>query len=187
MLLGITGPPGSGKSTLAAALAGAVDVPAVVVPMDGFHLADPELARLGRSSRKGAVDTFDAAGYRNLLQRIRAETAGTVYAPEFDRARELAVAGAIPVGPGVRLVVTEGNYLLSDGPFEGVRQLLDECWYVQVDPEVRRRRLVERHSLARSRPEAEAWTDGPDKANSVLVESTRDRADLILDDPAAGN
>ena len=30
---------------------------AVLVPMDGFHLADPELRRLGRAQRKGAPDT----------------------------------------------------------------------------------------------------------------------------------
>jgi pantothenate kinase len=181
-ILGIAGPPGSGKSTLAAALSQAVAVPVVVVPMDGFHLADRELARIGRSQRKGAIDTFDADGFRHLLQRIRAGDGSVVYAPEFDRERELAVAGAIAVPADVRLVITEGNYLLAGGPFEGVRQLLDECWYLEVDPQVRRHRLVERHSRYRSRAEAEAWTDGPDRDNALLVERTRDRADLVVVD-----
>ena len=44
-LLGITGAPGVGKSTVAALLARSWG--AVVVPMDGFHLADVELARRG--------------------------------------------------------------------------------------------------------------------------------------------
>ncbi len=113
-VLGICGAPGSGKSTLAAQLVAAIGPAAVVVPMDGFHLHDDELARLGLSDRKGAPETFDVAGYVALLRRLRAETGHTVYAPEFDRSREESVAGAIAVRPEHRLVVTEGNYLLHD-------------------------------------------------------------------------
>src|SRR5690606_17536583 len=121
-LLGITGPPGAGKSTLARAVvtalvtraAGRGNAPAaVLVPMDGFHLAQAELERLGRADRKGAPDTFDAAGFVALLERLRAARE-TVYAPIFDRTLEEPVAGAIPVPPEVPLVVVEGNYLLHD-------------------------------------------------------------------------
>ena len=61
-ILGIVGPPGAGKSTLAATLLAAHGAAVQVVPMDGFHLANSELERLGRHQRKGAPDTFDAAG-----------------------------------------------------------------------------------------------------------------------------
>src|SRR6476659_9979794 len=111
-LLGIAGAPGAGKSTLAEQLAARIGPGAVVVPMDGFHLHDDELARLGLGDRKGAPETFDVEGYVALLARLREETAHTVWAPAFDRARELSVAGAIGVRPEHRLVVTEGNYLL---------------------------------------------------------------------------
>ncbi|MDX6301956.1 MAG: hypothetical protein QOF53_3170, partial [Nocardioidaceae bacterium] len=90
-LLGVCGAPGAGKSTLARRLAEAVGPAAVVVPMDGFHLHDDELARMGLSDRKGAPETFDVGGYTALLHRIRSETDHTVYAPEFDRSRELSV------------------------------------------------------------------------------------------------
>ncbi|MEO2095872.1 MAG: nucleoside/nucleotide kinase family protein, partial [Brachybacterium sp.] len=70
-MLGIAGAPGAGKSTLAARLAEQLGTQAVLVPMDGFHLADVALARLGRLARKGAPDTFDAGGYVALLQRLR--------------------------------------------------------------------------------------------------------------------
>src|SRR4051812_31428405 len=89
-ILGVTGPPGAGKSTLAAALVGALAPRAVLVPMDGFHLANAELARLGWADRKGALDTFDAGGYAALLRRLRDPAGATVYAPEYQRAIEEA-------------------------------------------------------------------------------------------------
>src|SRR5438552_4717950 len=114
-LRGLTGPPGGGKSTLAQALLEALPGRAIVVPMDGFHLANAELARLGRADRKGAPDTFDSAGYVALLQRLKAQRAGeVVYAPEFHRDIEEAVAGAIAVPSPVPLGIPEGNYPLFD-------------------------------------------------------------------------
>ena len=50
-ILGIVAPPGAGKSTLAKALAAEFPDGVQVVPMDGFHLANSELLRLGRSAR----------------------------------------------------------------------------------------------------------------------------------------
>jgi pantothenate kinase len=178
-LLGIAGPPGAGKSTLAAALVAALPDLAVLVPMDGFHLADRELDRLGRRDRKGAVDTFDVAGYVHLLRRLVDRTDDVVYAPVFVREQERAIAGALPIPRDARLVVTEGNYLLADGAFAAVRGLLTECWY--VDCPQRRERLVARHVRhGRSPAEAEAWVARSDDVNARLVEQTRPRADLVV-------
>ena len=113
VILGITGPPGAGKTRLAESIASAFD-DAVHIPMDGFHLADAELRRLGRLDRKGAVDTFDAFGYLALLERIRKRPSHTIYSPAFDREIEQPIADSIPVPLETRLVVTEGNYLLDD-------------------------------------------------------------------------
>ena len=190
-LLGLAGAPGSGKSTLATALAEALGPLAVVVPMDGFHLANAELARLGRAGRKGAPDTFDAAGYVALLRRLKHPGPGeTVYAPQFRREIEEPVAGAIPVSPEKRLVITEGNYLLMDGPFALVRDLLDESWFVATDEALRDAWLLARHvAFGRSAAEARAWIDATDLPNARLILATRDRANLAVDpqaqDPAS--
>jgi pantothenate kinase len=73
----------AGKSTVARPLVDALDGAAVLAGMDGYHLAQSELQRLGRAERKGAPDTFDPAGYVTLLRRLRTPDAGIVYAPEF--------------------------------------------------------------------------------------------------------
>jgi pantothenate kinase len=182
-ILGLVGAPGSGKSTLAEQILEALPGRAVIVPMDGFHLANVELERLGRASRKGAEDTFDSAGYVALLNRLRAPRHGeTVYAPAFRREIEEPIAGAIPVSPDVPLVITEGNYLLLEhGHWKAVRPLLDEAWYVDVDPELRRQRLVARHvRFGRSEDAARDWVEKTDEPNAVLIESTRHRADLVF-------
>lgn len=188
-LLGLAGAPGSGKSTLAAALAEALGPLAVVVPMDGFHLANAELARLGRAGRKGAPDTFDAMGYVALLRRLKHPEPGeTVYAPLFRREIEEPVAGAIPVAPEKRLVITEGNYLLMDGPFAPVRDLLDESWFVATDEAVRDAWLLARHvAFGRNVAEARAWIDATDLPNARLILATRGRADLTIDPQASGS
>ena len=180
-ILGVAGPPGGGKSTLARLVVEALGDAAVLVPMDGFHLAQAELVRLGRRDRMGAPHTFDAAGYVALLARVRS-AAETVYAPEFRRPLEEPIAGAIAVAPDVPLVVTEGNYLLlGDGDWAGVRPLLDEAWYVEMDEETRLRWLIERHVEFGKTPEAaRAWVLRSDQANAAVVAATRERADLVV-------
>jgi pantothenate kinase len=185
IIVGLTGPPAAGKSTLATALASTLsagDDPAVAVQMDGFHLANAELARLGLADRKGAPETFDAAGYVSLLRRLRAGEPSIVYAPTFNRSINESIGSAIPVSPEVRVIVTEGNYLLLDTPpWDGVRPLLDLVLYLDAPPSTRHSALV-RRQLARglSRTEAQAWAGGSDAANAALIESTRNRADQIL-------
>lgn len=181
VILGITGAPGAGKSTIAAALAAAIGPAARVVPMDGFHLSNAVLDGLGRTARKGAPDTFDVDGYAALLERLR-RADRTVYAPSFDRQRDEPVAGDLPVPPSVRIVITEGNYLLV--PTHGwhqIRPLLDEVWHVDVDPTVRLGRLIARHrQFGKDAEHARAWATGPDEANARLIAGQRLTADLII-------
>lgn len=190
-ILGIAGAPGSGKSTLAEALlarlrtsfgAHRTDSWVAHVPMDGFHLADAELVRLGRRERKGAPDTFDVLGYVALLRRVRAATHEVVYAPGFSRTVDQPIAGSVPIYPEARLIITEGNYLLlPTNPWPAVAQELDETWFCLVPRETRVDRLITRHeAFGKTSAEARAWALGSDQRNAELVEPTAARADLVV-------
>ncbi len=181
-ILGVAGAPGSGKSTLAEALVAHFGGRAALLPMDGFHLADEELARLGRASRKGAPDTFDVDGYVATLARVRARR-HDVLAPRFHREIEAAVAGAIRISVAHELVVTEGNYLLLlEGGWQQVRPLLDEAWLMRAADELRRERLVARHmGHGRSPAEASAWEATVDEPNARLIAVASAAPDLVIE------
>lgn len=192
-VLGIAGSPGAGKSTLARAL---LDVIAqrrgpgwvAHVPMDGFHLADVQLRRLGWSDRKGAPETFDAAGYASLLERLRQDIDGDVYAPGFERDLEQPLAAAVVVPPSSRLVITEGNYLLLDRPpWRRARRAMDQVWFVVADERTRIERLLARHVEFGKRPDAaHAWVTDVDERNAELVSSTAGAADRVVVNGARG-
>jgi pantothenate kinase len=181
-LLGITGAPGAGKSTLSAALMDALGDAAVLVGMDGFHLADQELTRLGRRDRKGAPDTFDVDGYVALLARLRQQRTPTIYAPVFNRGIEEPIGSAIPVFRVTPLVVTEGNYLLLNRfGWHAVRPLLDEVWFLDIDPGLRSNRLVlRRQRFGHSVADAQQWVRDVDARNAEVIDATRGRADLLV-------
>lgn len=181
-LLGIVGPPGAGKSTLAAWLVAQLAPAAALFPMDGFHLANSELERLGRVQQKGAPNTFDIDGFVAALKRVR-RAGSEVYLPEYRRGRiNEPIAGALRIPADTRLIVVEGNYLLhEEGRWAAVAELIDECWYVDTAPRVREERLVKRQlSKGRTVEAAVAWATGSDARNAELVTRSRRRASKVV-------
>ncbi|MFE6968947.1 nucleoside/nucleotide kinase family protein [Isoptericola sp. NPDC057653] len=184
-VLGIVGPPGAGKSTLARAVVdGLGPALAVEVGMDGYHLSNAVLADLGRGARKGAIDTFDDAGYAALVARLAEARPGDppVYAPVFRREIEEPVAAGVAVPSDVPLVVTEGNYLLAPtGAWPWARARMAQVWYLDVPDAVRLARLEERHhAFGKSRDDARRWANGSDQVNADAVAATRAAADVVV-------
>ena len=189
-VVGIAGSPGAGKSTVGAAIVDRLGPSAVLLPMDGFHLPQAELVRLGRRDRMGAPDTFDVDGFVATLEAVGAQGASsrfgnsgvTVLAPGFDREIEEPVPDAIAITPEFSTVVVEGNYLLLDsGGWERVEPLLDVTVFVDVDHDVRVERLIARHvAFGKTPAEARAWALGPDEANARAIEASAVRAEHRL-------
>ena len=89
---------------------------------------------------------------------------------------------AIVVEAHTPLVITEGNYLLLNSvPWNAVRLLFDEVWFVDVEDAVRVPRLIARHIEFGKTPEqAREWVLRSDEANALLVAATRERADATV-------
>lgn len=183
LMVGITGAPGAGKSTLSQKLAAAFGSDtAVVVPMDGFHLASAVLSRPEQIQRRGAIDTFDIDGYLHLLRRLRSRKEAITYAPGFDRGIEEPIAGLIPVPREIPIIITEGNYLLSPEPgWREIRTLLDERWFLDVPDTQRVQRLAARHAqYGKTVEAAREMAEGSDENNARRIAPSRSAAELVI-------
>ena len=185
IIVGITGSPGAGKTTLATELVQqliAGGTRAVYLPMDGFHLANATLDRLGIHDRKGAIETFDGWGFVALLGRVLAERDHPVYAPSFERTVDEGIAGEVAIPAGVEIVIVEGNYLLVDQqPWSRLRGLFSETWFCETPDAERLRRLVDRHERhGRSTEAARDWAERVDGANALVIAASAVHADLVV-------
>jgi pantothenate kinase len=182
-IIGIVGKPGAGKSMLSNFLIENLPKESVaLLPMDGFHLSNARLAKLGRADRKGSPDTFDSFGFAALLERISNSTNDDIFFPVFHREIEESIAAEGVIKADTRLIITEGNYLLhQEGGWASVFANLTESWYVEVNDTLRLNRLVDRHHFyGKDRQSAYDWAHGTDERNAQLVESTKSHADFLV-------
>jgi len=161
IVVALAGPPGSGKSTIAAEVVRRLNATsttpfAAIVPMDGFHLPRSTLDTLPNKleayARRGASWTFDENGVLklvNMLSESRSEKSDAIIAPTFDHAFKDPVEDGIRITSDVKFVLLEGNYLLLDEhPWNQIQELVDDTWFVDVNPGLARTRIANRHIKA---------------------------------------
>jgi pantothenate kinase len=196
-LIGVAGPGASGKSVFAALVCETLNaafspagLAAAVCPMDGFHYpnayldshfaADEQGGRVPLRALKGTPQTFDVESFLICLKRLRAQS--SVALPRYDRTVHDPVPEGIQVGPGHRVVLVEGNYLLLDhGRWAEVAGLLDLTFFLVQPLDAVREAMVARHVVGgRSQPDAVAHFERVDRRNYELIAATAARADLIV-------
>ncbi|MET3614930.1 pantothenate kinase [Rhizobium aquaticum] len=179
----IAGPPGAGKSTLAEQIVDALNSAepgsSAILPMDGYHYDDMLLVPRGLRPRKGAPETFDAAGFAHMLMRLRQNAEPEIAVPVFDRSIEIARAGARMISQSVRYIIAEGNYLLLDeGRWRELHRHYDVTVMIREPDAVLRARLEDRWKNLTA--EERAWKlDGNDLPNGRRVMEGSIAADFV--------
>lgn len=161
--------------------------------MDGYHLTREQLSAMPdpttAQARRGAAFTFDAPAFLALVKKLREpllpETV-TLYAPSFDHAKKDPVMNDIPIRKESKIVVMEGNYLsLGTGAVEWkeAAELMDELWFVDVQEEVARERLIARHlasGIASDAADAAKRADENDLVNGrEIIEGRMDVHEIV--------
>lgn len=186
-VLGLVGAPAAGKSTLSIDLRDAVNERAgdrisEIAPMDGFHLTNAQLAASNSLARKGEPDTFDAVAYRTRLKRLRSDDRLDVPWPAYDRRLHDPVPAGFVFTPDIRIVITEGNYLLLDtGAWSSMSECFDDSWFLDTDLDLVESRLIDRHRLGgKTDEQARHKTRTSDMPNSRLVIASRHNARVVI-------
>jgi pantothenate kinase len=146
-IVAIAGPPGAGKSTFSQALLLLLkekSIQAKIISMDGFHLDNSILADRNLLDRKGAPATFDTAGFIHLMNRLT-NFEDDVVIPEFDRNKDLSIAGSSIISTKDKVLIVEGNYLLiEEEPWTKLKKTWDQTIFINPGIDTLEQRLLNR-------------------------------------------
>ncbi|KDQ17566.1 hypothetical protein BOTBODRAFT_577684 [Botryobasidium botryosum FD-172 SS1] len=173
---------------------------AIVVGLDGWHYTRAVLDTFDNveeaHARRGAAFTFDASAYVDFVVSLRQMGAEStevllseverppdheprsvplpiVRAPSFSHTLKDPTPDAIHIRPAHRIVILEGLYtFLGIEPWRRASELLDERWFVEIEFDEARSRLIKRHvatGVARDEEEACWRADHNDLPNGHFV------------------
>ena len=193
LLIALAGPPGSEKTTVANRVAARINASlqdstsALVISIDSFHLPRSALDLLSNREeayvRRGAHWTFDAAAAVAFVKKARSAE-GELYAPTFDHAVKDPVDGGLCIPSESRILIFEGLYLPCDlQPWSDVAALVDEKRFVDVDEDVARQRVAQRHvsaGIETNIHDALRRVDANDTLNGIWVRERKGAVDVLV-------
>lgn len=186
LLIAIAGPPGSGKGRIATKVAKLVNQSGVscsVISIDGWCQSPRQ--DLDSLVPKSPQWTFNGAAAVDLVEQIRKsntdkndiKTPFATHVEDVDN-HSLNIAG------DASIVIFEGLYVLcEDLPWTRISSLVDERWFVEVEPDVGRQRVIKRFLEARVEPDYEAACtryDENDVFNAEFVNRTSKERDVTI-------
>ena len=146
-IIAVAGPPGAGKSTLSKQLVQMLktrSIQSCIISMDGFHLENSILKRLGLLDRKGSPTTFDVPAFIQVMKRLAAYESD-VAIPKFDRKKDISIERASIVSTQDKILIVEGNYLLlNDEQWVELQDIWDETVFINPGMDVLEKRLIDR-------------------------------------------
>ncbi|THW62042.1 P-loop containing nucleoside triphosphate hydrolase protein [Aureobasidium pullulans] len=147
LLIAIGGPPGSGKGRIASKVAKLVNQSGVscsVISIDGCSQASHN--DTSSILPKSPGWTFKGAAAVDVVQQIQKQTteANDIKSP-FALHVEDVDSHALNVAGDASIVIFEGLYLLcEDLPWARISSMVNERWFVEIDPDVGRQRVIKR-------------------------------------------
>ena len=149
--------------------------------MDGFHLADVELARLGRAVPQGRAGHVRPRWLRRPAARIVAGE--TVWAPAFERVLEQPIAQAVPGGRRDPDRDQRGQLPAAPDPVAATCAISStRCGSAAGRARRASTSCIARHvRFGKTPDEARAWVLRSDEVNATFVAASAEAADLVVD------
>lgn len=185
LLIAIAGPPGSGKGRIARKVARAINpsIGCSVISCDGWcHNPHKDLDSL---VPKSPPWTFTGAATVDLVEQVRNQTAESKritspFSPHAEDSNETSLNMACDAP----IVIFEGLYLLcEDLPWARIRNLVDERWFVEIEPALAKEHVTRRFVESGVEPDYERACeryDENDVFNAEFVNRTSKERDVTI-------
>lgn len=162
----------------------------MVIPFDGYHYSLAEL-EASQKKQRGSPDTFDANRLYNDLQAIRSGNQAKISLPGFNYEKGDPQPDQHEfIRNEHKIIFCEGLYLLhNNDPWTNLRDLFDITVFVDADIEVCLERLKVRDielfcPNKYTKEQIEQRVEIVDRANMLIVDKSKSRADMIVESVA---
>lgn len=207
LIISISGAPNSGKSSVLSKIASLINKIAhrsgfveyntdlcVVIPQEGYRIRRPDLVKLSKLNKQLTVlrdvpKLYNSKLFLLLLQYLQQEIdelrTRTVYAPEYNTARDSITENGIKITPQLRVIIIEGSYVqLKDSVWNEIASMVEERWFIRVKTNIGKQRLIKRYisdQIVQSPRDLESMYEDVDLIKRDYIINHTLMPDLIID------